>query len=113
MNYEDSAIVEVHEIVKTVEFVLASSRVFRIEVVMVAKGTATVHYDARYYEQKTLYKTRDGAVVVATPVAGEVEFYVWVPDHDLPSINRDSAEGALQQARDYLSGRRNNQNTNW
>jgi hypothetical protein len=62
MNYKDEAISYVYEIVKTVEFVLASNRTFRLEVVKVEKGTADVHFGVHYYEQQTLYKAPDGTI---------------------------------------------------
>jgi hypothetical protein len=84
VDYNDAAISYVYEIVKTIEFVLASDRTFRIEVVKVAKGTANVHFDVRYYECQTLYKAADGTIT-ATPLSGvgTSSFYVWEPD-DLP-----------------------------
>jgi hypothetical protein len=111
MNYSDNAISYVYEIVKTVEFVLASNRTFRLEVVKAAKGTATVHFDVHYYERQTLYKGADGTISTKS-TTGASEFYVWVPD-DLPWVNQESPDAALQQALDWLAERRNNQNISW
>ena len=46
MKYSDEAITHVNEIVRTVEFELASNRTFRLEVLKVEKGTAHVHFAA-------------------------------------------------------------------
>lgn len=111
MNYEDKALIEVHEIINTVEVVLASKRTFRLEVVRVAKGTADVHFTVLAYEEQELYKTSNGAIT-SEPVPGSIKFYVWVPDLNQPHVD-GSEDGALQQALDWLAERRNNQNTSW
>jgi hypothetical protein len=50
MKYSDEAITHINEIVRTVEFELASQRTFRLEVLKVEKGTAHVHFAVHYYE---------------------------------------------------------------
>ena len=109
MNYEDDAISYVYEIVKTVEFHLASDRTFRLEVVKVEKGTSAPHFAVRYYERDTLYKTA-GGTISSEPGASTIRFDVWVPDVNLPWVNQGTAEAALSQALGWLAERRNNQN---
>jgi hypothetical protein len=97
MDYSDPALLYVYEIVKTVEVVLASDRTFRLEVVKVAKGTANVYFDVRYYERQTLYNAADGTIT-ATRLSGvnTSRFYVWEVD-DLPGVNRPTPESALDR----------------
>ena len=112
MDYSDEALSYVYEVVRTVEFVLASDRVFRLEVVHCVKGTAHAHYAVNYYEQKSLYKAQDGTISPrSTQMA--TEFYVWVPDRNLPWVNQPSAEAALSQALAWLCERRNNRHSDW
>jgi hypothetical protein len=112
MNYSDEAITHVEEIVKAVEFELASNRTFRLEVVKGEKGTANVQFGIHYYERQTLYKASDGTIR-AEPIMSARYFYVWVPDVALPGVAQHSPEAALQQALDWLAERRNNQNIDW
>jgi len=111
MNYSNEAISYVYEIVKTVEVALACNRTFRLEVVKVEKG-ANIDFDVHYYERQTLYKAPDGTIT-ANPITSAPDFYVWVPDDDLPSVNQKSSETALQQALNWLAERRNNENIGW
>jgi hypothetical protein len=112
MKYSDEAITHVNEIVRTVEFELASNRTFRLEVLKVEKGTAHVHFAVHYYERQRLFKASDGTIT-SESIAGAPQFDVWVPDVSLPWVNQHSADAALQQALDWLAERRNNQNIDW
>ena len=113
MDYTDPGIIEVHEIVKRVEFILASGRTFLIQVEHSLKGTAHSHYGVRYFERHMLYRRQDGTVT-AEGVAAAPDFDIWVADRNLPWISQDSADAALSQALGFLVERRNNENpSNW
>ena len=112
MDYNNPAITEALEIVKTVEFVLESNRSFRLEVVHRMKGTVEPHYDVSCYERKTLYKAPNGTISAESlPLAPRLD--VWVRVIDLPRVNPNSADAALSQALNWLVTCRNNQNTSW
>jgi len=104
MDYSDEAITHVSEIVRTVEFELASGRTFRLDILKVEKGTAHVHFDVDYYERQTLYKASDGTIT-SESIAGAPQFYVWVPDVSLPWVSQPSADAALEQALRWLAER--------
>jgi len=113
MNYSNEAISYVYEIVKTVEVALACNRTFRLEVVKVEKG-ANIDFDVHYYERQTLYKAPNGTITANPITSSAPDFYAWVPDNDLPSVNpQSSSEAALQQALNWLAERRNNENIEW
>jgi hypothetical protein len=109
MDYTDPDIIEVHEIVKSVEFILASGRTFLIEVAHSLKGTAHSHYGVRYFERHRLYRRQDGTVT-AEEVEAAPHFDIWVRDGSLPWVKQGSADAALLQALEFLVKGRNNEN---
>ncbi|MGD0669241.1 MAG: hypothetical protein ABSB23_16910 [Bryobacteraceae bacterium] len=112
MDYNNSAIAEAIEIVKTVEVVLASNRSFRLEAVRRLKGTAEPQYDVSCYERRTLCKAP--SETISADSAGSVtQFAVWTRVIEMPRVNPDSVEAALSQALNWLVTYRNNQNTPW
>lgn len=109
MDYTDPGITEAHEIVKSVELMLANERTFLIQVDHSLKGTAHSHYGVRYFERHRLYRRQDGTVT-AEEVAAAPHFDIWARDGNLPSVNKDSADAALSQALEFVVKRRNNEN---
>ncbi len=81
----------------------------RLEVVKTAKGTASVDYAVHYYERQTFYKGSNGTIT-AEPAPNATSFYVWAPDAYLPWVRQPDVEGALNQALNWVSERRNNAN---
>jgi hypothetical protein len=106
-DYANDAFSYVYEIEKCVEIHLMKGRIYRLEIVRCAKGTADAHYAVRYYERHTRYIAPDGSISTET-VPLSTPYYIWVSDHAMPWVNQHSVEAALSQALEWLSEQRNN-----